>query len=93
MPFSPVEPQQDASRPIQRRQPGNPRGFRVNAVLCIFKFWAGILGNSAAMVADAVHSLSDFATDIVVLATIHMTRRPVDHDHDWGHGKFETLAS
>ncbi len=68
-------------------------GSAVNLVLCTFKFAAGILGNSAAMMADAVHSLSDFATDVVVLATMRITRRPVDFDHDWGHGKFETLAS
>lgn len=68
-------------------------GSAINLVLCIFKFAAGILGNSAAMVADAVHSLSDFATDVVVLATMRITRKPVDFDHDWGHGKFETLAS
>ena len=63
-------------------------GSIVNVVLLICKFTAGILGNSAAMIADAVHSLSDFVTDVVVLVFVHLT----DKSHDYGHGKFETLA-
>ncbi len=57
------------------------------------KFVAGILGNSAAMIADAVHSLSDFLTDIVVLAFVKLSSKPADHDHDYGHGKYETVAT
>ncbi|MDK2846592.1 MAG: hypothetical protein PWR02_648 [Synergistales bacterium] len=68
-------------------------GLWVNAVLTAFKFVAGILGHSAAMTADAVHSLSDFATDIVAVVTFRITGRPVDSSHDYGHGKFETLSS
>jgi len=68
-------------------------GSIVNAVLAGLKLAAGILGNSAAMVADAIHSLSDFATDLVVLITMRITRQPTDADHDYGHGKFETLAT
>ena len=68
-------------------------GLWVNAVLTAFKFVAGILGHSAAMTADAVHSLSDFATDIVAVITFRITGRPVDSSHDYGHGKFETLSS
>jgi cation diffusion facilitator family transporter len=62
-------------------------------LLLIFKFVAGIVGNSAAMVADAVHSLSDFVTDIVVLLFVRLSGRPADEDHGYGHGKFETLAT
>lgn len=51
------------------------------------------MGNSTAMVADAIHSLSDFATDIVVILTMRITKKPGDIDHDYGHGKFETLAA
>lgn len=91
LPF--VEQEHDASRRSRIASSVTLVGSAVNAGLCMFKFAAGIFGNSSAMVADAVHSLSDFATDIVVLATMRITRRPVDHDHDWGHGKFETLAS
>ena len=68
-------------------------GSIVNMVLLVTKFVAGILGNSAAMVADAVHSLSDFLTDIVVLAFVKLSSKPADHDHDYGHGKYETIAT
>lgn len=68
-------------------------GSIVNMVLLVMKFVAGILGNSAAMVADAVHSLSDFLTDIVVIAFVRLSTKPADHDHDYGHGKYETVAT
>ena len=64
-----------------------------NAVLVLFKFIAGVLGHSAAMVADAFHSLSDFVTDIIVLVFVGVSAKPQDQSHDYGHGKFETLAS
>ena len=67
-------------------------GGVVNVVLLVFKFVAGILGHSAAMVADAVHSLSDFVTDIIVLVFVHISGKPEDKSHDYGHGKYETLA-
>ena len=68
-------------------------GMFVNIVLFIFKLIAGIVGRSSAMVADAAHSASDFATDIVVLAFVRISAKPRDDDHHWGHGKYETLAS
>lgn len=68
-------------------------GSIVNMVLLVLKFVAGILGNSAAMIADAVHSLSDFLTDIVVLAFVKLSTKPADEDHDYGHGKYETIAT
>ena len=68
-------------------------GGAVNVVLLVFKFVAGIVGHSAAMVADAVHSLSDFVTDIIVLAFVHISGKPKDKSHDYGHGKYETLAT
>lgn len=64
-----------------------------NLVLLTFKFVAGIVGHSAAMVADAVHSLSDFVTDLIVLVFVRIGARPQDESHDYGHGKFETLAT
>ena len=67
-------------------------GGIVNVVLLVFKFVAGIVGHSAAMVADAVHSLSDFVTDVIVLVFVHISGKPQDKDHDYGHGKYETLA-
>lgn len=68
-------------------------GSFVNFLLVIFKFIAGILGHSAAMIADAVHSLSDFATDIVVLIFTRISNKPQDKNHDYSHGKYETLAT
>ena len=68
-------------------------GSIVNGVLLIFKFVAGVLGGSAAMIADAVHSLSDFVTDLVVLVFIRLSGKPQDKGHDYGHGKYETLAT
>jgi cation diffusion facilitator family transporter len=67
-------------------------GGVVNVVLLLFKFVAGIVGHSAAMVADAVHSLSDFVTDVIVLVFVHISGKPKDKSHDYGHGKYETLA-
>jgi cation diffusion facilitator family transporter len=67
-------------------------GGTVNVILLLFKFVAGIVGHSAAMVADAIHSLSDFVTDIIVLVFVHISSKPTDKSHDYGHGKYETLA-
>ena len=67
-------------------------GGVVNVVLLLFKFIAGVLGHSAAMVADAVHSLSDFVTDIIVIVFVRISGKPKDKSHDYGHGKYETLA-
>lgn len=68
-------------------------GGIANLLLVGLKFAAGIAGRSSAMVADAVHSLSDFITDIVVLVFVGISARPQDESHDFGHGKFETIAT
>lgn len=68
-------------------------GSVANVLLLTFKFIAGVLGNSSAMIADAIHSLSDFITDVVVLAFVHVSAKPQDVSHDYGHGKYETIAS
>lgn len=68
-------------------------GSIINILLLAFKFAAGILGHSAAMIADAIHSLTDFVTDAIVLVFVRLGSKPTDHDHDYGHGKYETLAS
>lgn len=68
-------------------------GFAVNLVLSLVKLAAGILGRSGAMVADAVHSFSDMATDVVVIVFARISAKPRDDDHDYGHGKYETLAT
>lgn len=68
-------------------------GSVVNLLLVVFKFVAGLLGRSSAMIADAVHSLSDFVTDIVVIVFVNISGKPEDEDHRYGHGKYETLAT
>ena len=68
-------------------------GGAANVVLLLIKFVAGIVGHSSAMLADAVHSLSDFVTDLIVLLFVHISGKPQDKDHDYGHAKYETLAT
>lgn len=67
-------------------------GGAVNMLLLVFKFVAGVVGHSSAMIADATHSLSDFVTDIIVLVFVKISNKPKDKSHDYGHGKYETLA-
>ena len=64
-----------------------------NVALLAFKFIAGVLGHSSAMIADAIHSLSDFITDLVVLVFVGISAKPQDTSHDYGHGKYETMAT
>lgn len=68
-------------------------GSAVNLVLIVIKFVAGALGKSSALVADAAHSLSDFISDVIVLVFVKISGKPRDKSHDYGHGKFETLAT
>ena len=68
-------------------------GSAVNVLLTGFKFVAGLLGRSAAMTADAIHSLSDLVTDAVVLLFVHISSKPANRQYEYGHGKFETLAT
>ena len=68
-------------------------GLVVNLLLSAAKLVAGIIGRSAAMTADAVHSFSDLATDVVVIAFARISSKPKDESHDYGHGKYETLAT
>ena len=68
-------------------------GSAGNVALLTFKFIAGVMGHSSAMIADAVHSLSDFVTDVVVVLFVSISAKPQDQSHDYGHGKFETFAT
>ena len=68
-------------------------GSLVNIVLTVCKILAGILGKSAAMVADGIHSLSDLLSDVIILIFVHLSSKEKDCDHDFGHGKFETFAT
>lgn len=68
-------------------------GFVVNLLLTIGKIAAGIIGKSGAMIADGVHSLSDFVTDVIVILFIGVSAKGKDDNHQYGHGKFETFAT
>jgi len=68
-------------------------GSVVNIALVAFKFIAGIVGNSAAMIADAAHSLSDLITDVVIIVFVRISNKPKDKCHDYGHSKYETFAT
>lgn len=68
-------------------------GAVANLSLSAAKMVAGVVGKSSAMVADAVHSLSDLVSDIVVLVMVRVASKGKDKSHDYGHGKFETLAT
>lgn len=68
-------------------------GLATNCVLVAFKFAAGFMGRSGAMVADATHSLSDMITDAALLLGFLFVNKPPDEGHRYGHGKVETLAA
>jgi len=68
-------------------------GFWINMVLSIGKILAGVFGRSGAMLADGIHSLSDFITDVIVLVFMKLSSKDTDQTHDYGHGKFETFAT
>lgn len=68
-------------------------GFLVNLLLTTLKIIAGILGNSAAMIADGIHSLSDFLSDIIVITMVRISGKEKDKNHPYGHGKYETFAT
>lgn len=68
-------------------------GFWVNAALGVAKIAGGVFGRSAALIADGVHSFSDFLSDIIVLVMVGVARKEPDNGHPFGHGRFETLAT
>lgn len=84
---------EEASRRLRRIYTITLVGSVVNFILVAVKFAAGIVGHSSAMIADAVHSLSDFLTDFIVIIFLRISGKPCDADHDFGHGKYETLAT
>ncbi len=68
-------------------------GGAINILLAVTKLLAGVFGNSTALVADGVHSLSDLVTDIAVIIGLRLAGRPCDEHHEYGHGKIETLVT
>ncbi|WNY23092.1 Manganese efflux system protein MneP [Methanimicrococcus hongohii] len=90
----------DLQTPFQHSEYKSKEGIRVtvigmivNIVLTIIKIAAGIIGNSAALIADGVHSLSDLLSDFVVIFSIRISAKPEDESHNYGHKKIENLAS
>ncbi len=69
------------------------QGSFINFILTVGKVIAGIVGNSTAMIADGIHSLSDFVTDVIVIVFINVSGKEKDKNHHYGHGKFETFAT
>lgn len=68
-------------------------GIVVNALLALIKGTAGFLGNSYALIADAIESTSDIFSSLVVWVGLKMAGKPADEDHPYGHGKFEPIAA
>lgn len=68
-------------------------GLIVNIILTAAKYLAGFFGRSSAMIADATHSLSDIISDVIVLFFVKIAARPMDENHRYGHGKFETFST
>lgn len=68
-------------------------GAIVNAVLSALKIFGGLLTGSAALIADGLHSLSDLATDVMVVFLLGISHKKPDKEHPWGHGRFETLGT
>lgn len=69
------------------------QGLLINLFLTLFKYLAGYVGRSAAMIADATHSLSDLLTDVVVVFGFRLVQKPEDEGHDFGHGRIETVLA
>ncbi|CAB1055965.1 Cobalt-zinc-cadmium resistance protein [Olavius sp. associated proteobacterium Delta 1] len=68
-------------------------GLLINIALACIKFAAGYFGRSQAMIADAIHSLTDTTTDVAVIAGSHFWSRPPDESHPYGHRRLETLVT
>ena len=68
-------------------------GMVVNALLIVLKLIGGLSGSSTAMIADAIHSVSDFLTDFGVLVGLKFLSQPADRKHPYGHGRLETVIS
>ncbi len=68
-------------------------GAAANLLLSLIKFVGGVLGNSMALIADSIHSLSDLVTDLVVFFSHGVGQMPPDKNHPYGHGRAETIGT
>jgi cation diffusion facilitator family transporter len=84
-----LNPRKSASKGIQ----STLVGIFFSVLLAIVKGVAGILGNSNALIADAIESMADVITSIIVLTGLRIAVKPADKNHPYGHGKAEPLAS
>ena len=92
----PAAPVEFSPSPADERRIANKLagvGVTGNIALSAFKLFAGIFGNSAAMVSDAVHSLSDVAATAIAFVGVRLSQRAADESHPYGHERFECLAS
>lgn len=64
-----------------------------NAILSGFKLFAGIVGNSGAMISDAIHSFSDVLTTLIAWIGVKISKKSADHAHPYGHERLECVAS
>ncbi len=69
------------------------KGLIINFFLVLIKLVCGIFGRSSALIADAIHSLSDSVTDVFILIGFRFVDRPADSTHNYGHGKIETMIT
>lgn len=83
----------DVQKTTQLKNRVTIAGVLVNVFLSSIKITFGILGQSVALIADGVHSISDLASDLLVLVAIKLGAREADHDHPYGHRRFETIAT
>ena len=67
-------------------------GAAANLFLSLIKFIGGVFGNSIALIADSIHSLSDLVTDVVVYFSYGVGQLPPDKNHPYGHGRAETIG-
>jgi len=68
-------------------------GAAINVIQTLIKIGFGILGQSAALIADGIHSLSDLLSDLLVIIAVRLGSREADHEHPYGHRRFETIAT
>ena len=84
---------QSETNELNRGQPVIWVGTGVDLILSVLKIVTGIIGNSAALLADGIHSLSDLASDALVLIAAHHGAQPADEQHPYGHERIETIAT
>lgn len=78
---------------FQKAQFASIIGMVANVILAIIKGIGGVLGDSRALIADALHSASDVISSIAVLVGVRAAQKPPDSEHPYGHGKAENIAT